>query len=365
MITLHRNFLPPNPDYPRPKPPPSSQSLARCVDAARSVIHIAAQSRILLPPSHHIAVYCQYLWTSAVILLLCEVQAKDQVVIDAVGSHVESCRQSLFALEPVWPGSRKLKELLNDVEGRTKDVLVAARPRRPSKKRKSSSHEASGAVKPDLNEAVPLHGQDGMATERSLIASQGKRSRTEQTRYETSDARSSSTNTAASEPVIMSRQSDPRPDPGGNVSYNTTPSGYPTTSTFDLAPTFDLHFDVGGVNFNGLEMLQGFTGVGAASHFWASLVSDPSETNLHAGPGARDGYGPQHFTLSGQGTPTSGQGVSPSSWQQPTSSSGQLNPALTGDIGEIAHTSEGIEFWSQVAGSSFDWQADPNVPFSF
>ena len=74
------------------------------------------------------------------ILLLCEVQAREQVVVDAVGSHVESCRKSLQALEPVWPGSRKLKDLLNEVEVKAKEVVVAVKtsPGRSTTKRKSS-----------------------------------------------------------------------------------------------------------------------------------------------------------------------------------------------------------------------------------
>lgn len=59
--------------------------------------------------------YCQYLWPSAVILLLCEIQARDDVVIEAVDWQALACRKCLQTLEPVWPGSKKLKELLNDV----------------------------------------------------------------------------------------------------------------------------------------------------------------------------------------------------------------------------------------------------------
>lgn len=62
--------------------------------------------------------YCQYLWPSAVILLLCEIQARDEVVIEAVDWQVLACRKCLQTLEPVWPGSKKLKELLNDVASR-------------------------------------------------------------------------------------------------------------------------------------------------------------------------------------------------------------------------------------------------------
>ncbi|KAK4689854.1 hypothetical protein P7C73_g226, partial [Tremellales sp. Uapishka_1] len=346
LITLHRNFLPPNPDFPRPKPPPSSQSLAHCVDAARSVIHIAAQSRVLLPPSHHLAVFCQYLWSSAVILLLCEVQAKDQVVIDAVGSHVESCRRSLHALEPVWPGSQKLKELLNDVESRTKDVL--ARPTKPSKKRKSSGLETPGSSRlstmlpPHQHGPPPQYRSHTSSSSRTVSPGQGqpswqppppqvstpynpsafdhpsqlpKRTKLEQPRYETSNTRTP-------------------------VSLETDYASFPMDFTpMESQPTFD----VGGVTFDGLEMLQGFTGVEAAANFWNTLATSSTGS---------EGFQTQPFT-SQQGTPNSGPASagasgSPSSWQyQPGP-----NPL------------DMEEFWNQVAGSSFDWQADPSVPFN-
>lgn len=117
-------LLPSSPDYPRPRPTLSSQSLVHCIDAARSVIHIASQSHALIPPSHHLALYCQYLWSSAVILLLCEIQARDEI-IEAVDWQAEACRRCLQTLEPVWPGSKKLKELLNDVASRAKEAMVS------------------------------------------------------------------------------------------------------------------------------------------------------------------------------------------------------------------------------------------------
>ncbi|KIR51450.1 hypothetical protein I315_06149 [Cryptococcus gattii Ru294] len=61
--------------------PSKWESLVHCVDATRSVIHIASQSYTHIPPSHHLAIYCQYLWSSAVTLLLCEIQARDEVLL--------------------------------------------------------------------------------------------------------------------------------------------------------------------------------------------------------------------------------------------------------------------------------------------
>lgn len=145
FVILHRKFLPSSPDYPRSKPTLSSQSLVHCVDAARSVIHIASQSHILIPPSHRLAMYCQYLWSSAVILLLCEIQARDEVVIESVDWQVQACRSCLQTLEPIWPGSKELKELLDDVASRAKEAMV---PKTSGKKRKSFAYNDKDKERP-------------------------------------------------------------------------------------------------------------------------------------------------------------------------------------------------------------------------
>jgi len=96
-------------------------------------------------------------------------------------------------------------------------------------------------------------------------------------------------------------------------------------------------FDVGGVTFDGLEMLQGFQGVDPAN-IWSTLgdtfIQTPNIVNQN--------------NNSGNGTPNSGIGPSPGGW-----SFSQNGMGL-----------EGTDLWSQVAGGSFDWQADPNVPFN-
>ncbi|KLT44815.1 hypothetical protein CC85DRAFT_241736 [Cutaneotrichosporon oleaginosum] len=307
LITLHRNLLPSNPNFPRPKPIASSQSLAHCVEAARSVIHVAAQSKVLVPVSHHLAVFCQYLWSSAVILLLCETRAKEQVVVEAVGAHVESCRQSLRALEPVWPGASKLRELLREVETRAKEVRAASRP---SKKRKA---ETNGRAR-----APPA------------------------------------------KPEVWAPQGAPFPTPPITIAPST------------LAGTFDI-FDVGGMTFDGLEMLNAFTsdawqgqGQGQGQNQGQSQSQSqgqnttspmtgvtPTGTAGSTGHEAKPLLSPAHRMSEVQTTPTlspHGPGANP--WQQFGQSPGGPVPP------EIA------EIWSQIAGSTFDWQADPSVPFN-
>lgn len=114
-----------------------------------------------------------------------------------------------------------------------------------------------------------------------------------------------------------------------------------TQSSYTMMnPPLDMSmFDVGGVTFDGLEMLQGFQGVDPAN-IWSTLgdtfIQTPNTNMVHQS--------------SGQGTPTSAQNPSPGGWG--------FAPQTTG-MGL-----EGTDLWSQVAGGSFDWQADPSVPFN-
>ncbi|WVQ73053.1 hypothetical protein IAR50_002616 [Cryptococcus sp. DSM 104548] len=394
LITLHRNFLPSSPEFPRPKPPPSSQSLSHCVDAARSVIHIASQSRTLVPPSHHLAVHGQYLWSSAVILLLCEVQARDQVVMEAVGSQVEAARRCLQALEPIWPGSRKLKELLNDVASRAKEVVTHPPPADPrGKKRKSSSGK-------EKQMPPPLHTPSGKSTpspvlpqlhapawNSSQVPGPGQK---RQRVYELSDAR-----TPAREddvpPLSASSSQAYYPLPTYHLP---TPSGAPASLPMpdqDPMASYDMSFDLGGVNFEGLELLQGFSG--GAAGFWNTFAymdgaypaqaggsgSGPSSAPMSASASASGHYVPSGEQL----TPgsTTGSGMSPSAWQgqgqgqslQTPGGGGYVNhgegyvPADQTGQGQGQGGNQGqaqAAFWEQVTGSTFDWQADPNVPFN-
>jgi hypothetical protein len=327
LITLHRNLLPSNPNFPRPKPIASSQSLAHCVEAARSVIHVAAQSKVLVPVSHHLAVFCQYLWSSAVILLLCEMRAKEQVVVEAVGAHVESCRQSLRALEPVWPGASKLRELLGEVETRAKEVRASAT--RPSKKRKADAAANGRARVTNANQTSPAKAD----------AVQG---------WAPQQAGSSSS--------------------GPSTAFPTPPIPQNTIAPHNLANpgTFDI-FDMGGMTFDGLEMLNAFTSeawqgpiVGGNTNTSTSPMTGVTPTGT--APGSATGHeskpnmlSPAQRMTSGevQTTPTlSPHAPTANPWQQFGQSPGGPVPP------EIA------EIWSQIAGSTFDWQADPSVPFS-
>ena len=391
LLTLHRNFLPSNPDYPRPRPPANSQSLSHLVEAARSVIHVAAQQRVLLPPSHHLAAACHNLWSSAIILLLCEVQARDQVVVESVGSSVESCRQTLQSLEPAWPGSRKLKELLNEVESRTKEVAAAATGLRavsdPRKKRKISHahHEGGSSLKRPTSSSGMLPPSSTLSPRPGQTWSQSRTTPSPHSRearaYETSDTR----NTVIDEngfPHYTGTASGSLS--GATTGTNATPplSQVPWGSSNGI-DTSQL-FDIGGVTFDGLEMLQGFdfggNGTNGDAGFWNSFISPTA--------------GGQ-FVLSGQSTPASGP--SPGVWGVEQNRMGGVGGGSGGSGGGIAGMSQGqgqgasgiaagggasggaggqgggmgmgmlahgMDFWSQVAPGGYDWAADPNVPFN-
>jgi hypothetical protein len=404
-ITLHRNFLPPSPDFLRPQPLPSSLSLSHCVDSARSVLHIAAQSRVLVPPSHHLALFCQHLWSSAVILLLCEVQARDQNVANAVDSQIEACRRSLQALEPVWPGCRKLKELLNDAESRAKEMVVATEAARVSKKRKmvgdvSPKKQSKGSSvsldRPNLSQRssrdssafhnTPTDSTDGLI--------QIKRPRVGASGYETSDTRTF----VQDEDLTSANAKFGAGTPGLATIPGafTLPQQAVTEQPQTVAP-FDL-FDVGGMTFDGLEMLQGFTGDVAS--LWTALAAE-QWLNTSPAPtgGGTTGVGPvPGFSYSGQNTPNSNAGSgsggqpttnpSPGAWQftgaaastgtatgngngNGTTGTGTGTGTATGNgvsgLSPVNGLSGGFDlndFWSQVNGGSFDWQADPAVPFN-
>lgn len=333
------------------------------MEAARSVIHVAAQQRVLLPPSHHLSAACHNLWSSAIILLLCEVQAKDQVVIDAVGSSVESCRNSLQALEPAWPGSRKLKELLNNVEIRTKEVAVNGPPMtlkmRGKNKRKQSQDGlpsskrimSTNSMPPPASTVLPRQQQNSDPWQYAQFPSSSP-VKSHSRVYELSDTRT----------IVHDEE------PAVNVSNGNNPANAfhsqalapdqiaPANAQTQQPFAFDTAqmFDIGGVTFDGLEMLQGFDFNAESTSFWNTFIS----------PTAGGRYAPSGNTTPGSG----GGGPSPSGWnnqpaQQMGSGSNSTEDVLRG-LGGVAGGNNVGGFWDQVAPSGYDWGADPSVPFN-
>lgn len=67
------------------------------------------------------------------------------MVIESVDWQVQACRKCLQTPEPVWPGSRELEELLDDVASRAKEAMV---PKPSGKKRKSSVYKDKDKERP-------------------------------------------------------------------------------------------------------------------------------------------------------------------------------------------------------------------------
>jgi hypothetical protein len=303
-----------------------------------------------------------------VILLLCEVQAKDQVIVDAVGGQVESCRRSLQAMEPVWPGSRKLKDLLNDVERKAKEVAVVGKEvNKAGKKRKSSGHmEMKGQmgppqVKPPSTTWQYSTSPGGAASIRpgsaGGIIDGTKRPRVEMGRYEMSDTR-----TFVDDQASMSASTNQLSQAQLNQLL------YPPPSIESLVAPQQSTFDVNGVTFDGLDMLQGFTATDS-SNFWETFLNPQylsSVANSPIVPQLPAQGGNAH--LSGQNTPTSTPGIG----HGPSPVSGGIGWNVNGNgngLGEgmgmgLGVGMDGLDFWSQVGEGRFDWGADPSVPFN-
>lgn len=108
LITLHRNLLPT-----RTLPNYGTTSVGKAVAAARSCIMLAPSIKDVIPSSHHLCFFIQYLFSSAVIILLCVMHATaDDGMVQSVMAEVDNCIAALSALEVRWPGARRCKLLL-------------------------------------------------------------------------------------------------------------------------------------------------------------------------------------------------------------------------------------------------------------
>jgi hypothetical protein len=119
-ITLHRNFLPVKRNY---KPSPASNSISKAINAARSCIFLAPSIKSAVPPSHHLAFFIQYLFSAAVIILLCAIHASDENGQARAMQEAQGCVNSLTELEGVWPGAKKCRVLLTELASMTKETM--------------------------------------------------------------------------------------------------------------------------------------------------------------------------------------------------------------------------------------------------
>lgn len=129
LITLHRNFLPTRRNV-RLSWNPSSHSVGKAVGAARSCIFLAQSIKDVIPRSHSIAFFIQYLFSAAVIVLLCLMHATDEGAAQTALGEVDACLNCLESLEDSWPGAKRCKELLQDLQVAAKETMKNIRARR-------------------------------------------------------------------------------------------------------------------------------------------------------------------------------------------------------------------------------------------
>ncbi|KZT12954.1 uncharacterized protein LAESUDRAFT_689966 [Laetiporus sulphureus 93-53] len=121
LTTLHRNFLPLKYDQ-----PVSPRSTAKAVQTAHACIRLAPAIKDVVPPCHHLAFFIQNLFSSAVIILLYAMHARDPSASQAAMDEATSCLSVLESWEGHWPGARKCKELLEDLMATAREAIRAS-----------------------------------------------------------------------------------------------------------------------------------------------------------------------------------------------------------------------------------------------
>lgn len=122
LITLHRKSLSPRRMGPSPAAP-GFNSVPKAVQSARACIRLAPSAKDVIPPSHHLAFFIQFLSTSAVIVLLFAMHAPDEAAAATAMGEVQGSLTVLRALEGRWPGARKCTELLESLVEVARGVL--------------------------------------------------------------------------------------------------------------------------------------------------------------------------------------------------------------------------------------------------
>lgn len=111
-VTLHRNFIPTSVGSTQV---PRSSSVAKAVTASRSCIFLAQSIKDVIPSSHWLAFFSQYLFSSAIIILLCIMHATDQNAVTTAMSEVDTAIECLGSLESSWPGAKRCREILKEL----------------------------------------------------------------------------------------------------------------------------------------------------------------------------------------------------------------------------------------------------------
>ncbi|ORY24563.1 fungal-specific transcription factor domain-domain-containing protein [Naematelia encephala] len=322
VITLHRHFL--ASARATRAIEPSSLSLTRCISAARSVVHVAASDRALVSPSHHLALSCQIVWSSAIILLMCEAQSGSQPIVDAVIDQVQSCRTSLKALEVVFPGSKRLVELLDAVQ------LSASSPSPPT-----GMLSQAGGKKRKVPEEAVTHQR------RILKESRRRAERVGPAGYKSLPAQTFSLWSNSSPPVdslhVLGDSSAHKASSAPNVTRA------PAVSTISMDRETPMSTTDHGINgFRGPPTLDRLfptyladTGLDSAA-FWEALKEAQPNTREHESSFEVD--------------------LPVSTWQS----------ALPEPSGEREDSQEGrmSTLWEDVDLETFNWSGDPWLPFN-
>ncbi len=94
---------------------PRSSSVPKAVTASRSCIFLAQSIKDVIPSSHWLAFFSQYLFSSAIIILLCVMRATDQGAVNTAMMEVGTAIECLGTLEASWPGAKKCGEILKEL----------------------------------------------------------------------------------------------------------------------------------------------------------------------------------------------------------------------------------------------------------
>ncbi|KAG9085781.1 hypothetical protein FRC06_003455, partial [Ceratobasidium sp. 370] len=185
LITLHRNFLPTRRNV-RLSWNPASHSVGKAVGAARSCIFLAQSIKDVIPRSHSIAFFIQYLFSAAVIVLLCLMHATDEGAAQTALGEVDACLECLASLEDAWPGAKRCKELLRDLQSAAKGTMDNMRARRaaqparvrdasPAVAERSRNLHRAGSASLSESRGAPISRRIGHQASRSM--SRSKRAR--------------------------------------------------------------------------------------------------------------------------------------------------------------------------------------------
>ncbi|GJJ07349.1 hypothetical protein Clacol_001550 [Clathrus columnatus] len=318
LITLHRKSLSPR-RITRNHSLSGSTSAAKAVQSARACIRLAPTAKDVIPPSHHLAFFVQFLSTSAVIDLLFAMHAPDENVGNTAMNEVQQALRTLQTLEGQWPGARKCTELLDSLVEIARGVMSRIKGGQPMYTTSTDSPARTNTSFASVPNPQPPISQEGKFLHSSQPAKRGMLKRSRQYDDVQSHSLESTPIPAMSDPIPPERyqQSTFLPDSTPTFSYisqmpsdhilesptsNGWSSSYIDQVSFQQAPISNLGvdprfltysppgagdagsagstpplpppFDASGLPFAGLDFLHSFTpGEPSTEVFWQNIGS--------------------------------------------------------------------------------------------